>query len=178
MPSLQTVPKYLLWGDLCVGHGQDLQQTQRGSRDAPCAPTAPWVPVLALGLARPPLPPLSSLGPPRTITVAMMDSSASLKLSIRCECWIPSAASSSGEPAEASACPSSVGSGAWGPDMVEPKRSTGLSQRGVPGAGASEGSAGPSATSALQETAKPLMGFARPPQRALQLLPSGFGGSL
>lgn len=64
--------------------------------------------------------PLSGPGPPRTITVAMMDSSASLKLSMRCECWIPSATSSSGEPTEVSPCPSRVGSGVWGLDMMEP----------------------------------------------------------
>lgn len=39
----------------------------------------------------------SELGgaPTQTMTVAIMDSSASLKLSMRWECWVPSAASSS-----------------------------------------------------------------------------------
>lgn len=56
----------------------------------------------------------------RIMTVAMMDSSASLKLSMRWECWIPSAAPSSPEPVEQSPCLSRAGSGVCGPDMVGP----------------------------------------------------------
>lgn len=62
--------------------------------------------------ARPPR--LQSAWAPRTITVAMMDSSASLKLSMRCECWVPSAASRLASPRRRLPGPqgSALGSGA------------------------------------------------------------------
>lgn len=65
---------------------------------------------------------LSGTGPARTITVAIMDSSASLKFSMRCECWVPSAASSSLERVGESPCASRAGSGVWGLDMVAPEK--------------------------------------------------------
>lgn len=52
----------------------------------------------------------------------MMDRSASLKLSMRCECWVPSAASSSLVPVEGSPCLLRATSGLWGPDMAGPGR--------------------------------------------------------
>lgn len=63
---------------------------------------------------------LSWVGPTRTITVAIMDSRASLKLSMRWECWVPSAASSSCVPAAESPCTQRAGSGVPGLDMVGP----------------------------------------------------------
>lgn len=49
---------------------------------------------------------------PQTMTVAIMDSRASLKLSMRWECWVPSAASSSSMPVVESSCTLRAGSGA------------------------------------------------------------------
>ena len=164
-----TVPKYLFWGDLRVGHRQDLrEQTHKKShgtvlglcRDHPLNDVVSGTRASA-GLLPPPvqLPKwltdprtlprkgrvyagLSSTrrlsgegvarGPDgrgglgvggrgtRTITVAMMDRSASLKLSMRCECWIPSAVSSPPVPVGESPCVRRAGSGVCGPDMVGP----------------------------------------------------------
>lgn len=64
----------------------------------------------------------SELGgaPTQTMTVAIMDSRASLKLSMRWECWVPSAASSSLVPVGESPCTLRAGSGVRGSDMMGP----------------------------------------------------------
>lgn len=123
--TLQTVPKYLFRGDLRVGHRQDLgEQTQHEPGNTSWAGHRPLpgrhVPGAQASAGRLlPTPPVAA-GPARTITVAMMDRSASLKLSMRCELWIPSAVSSSCEPVEEAPCPPRAGSGVRGPDMVVP----------------------------------------------------------
>lgn len=58
---------------------------------------------------------------PHTITVAMMDSSASLKLSMRWECWVLSS-SSFLVPVGESPSMSMAGSGVRGLDMVGPEK--------------------------------------------------------
>lgn len=70
--------------------------------------------------ARDGCPHLPEVGPTLTMTVAMMDSSASLKPSMRWELWVPSLVSSSFLHGEESPWASSMCSGVWGPDMTGP----------------------------------------------------------
>lgn len=68
----------------------------------------------------------------RTITVAIMDSSASLKLSMRWECWVPSASSAFLVPMGESPCTSTAGSGVRGLDMVGSEKKHRSEHAGVP----------------------------------------------
>lgn len=173
------MPKYLLRGDLRVGHRQDLPTDTRGTEG--CLSLSLWPGAAGVGdlgpCWAPPPPPCSCLRgwesrmllrwarlhpkaaregeagsrgsgsgwgqalswvrPPQTMTVAIMDSSASLKLSMRWECWVPWAASSSSSPSPVlvveSPCTLRAGSGARAPDMVGLGRGTGLSLLRGPG---------------------------------------------